>query len=70
MTNGHETEKKKAVAWLTRGFGAALNFAPIRAVRVIKIIHSVPIRIIDRISLLQRCYPSIGVSVVQGLARR
>jgi TIR domain len=39
-------------------------------VRVIKIIHSVPIRIIDRISLLQRCYPSIGVSVVQGLARR
>ena len=37
---------------------------------VIKIIHSAPIRIIDRISLPQRCHLSIGVPIVQGLAHR
>jgi hypothetical protein len=39
-------------------------------VRVIKIIDSAPVRIIDRISLTQRCHLSIGVPVVQSLARR
>jgi hypothetical protein len=39
-------------------------------VSVIKIIDSAPIRIIDRISLTQRCHLSIGVPIVQGLARR
>ena len=39
-------------------------------VSVIKIIDSAPIRIIDRISLTQRCHLSTGVPIVQGLARR
>ena len=37
-------------------------------VSVIKIINSAPIRIIDRISLTQRCHLSTGVPIVQGLA--
>ena len=37
---------------------------------VIKIIQSAPIRIIDRVSLPQRCHLSIGVPIVQGLALR
>jgi hypothetical protein len=37
---------------------------------VIKIIHSAPIRIIDRILLPQLCHLRIGVPSVQGLARR
>ena len=40
------------------------------ALSVIKIIQSAPIRIIDRVSLPQRCHLSIGVPIVQGLALR
>ncbi len=39
-------------------------------VSVIKIINSAPIRIIYRISLPQCCHLSVGVPIVQGLARR
>ena len=52
-------------------FEGWINDAPQwRGLSVIKIIHSAPIRIIDRILLPQLCHLRIGVPSVQGLARR
>jgi hypothetical protein len=59
--------KKNRPAWV-RALDSALFH--VLAMSVIKIIHSAPIRIIDRILLPQLCHLRIGVPSVQGLARR
>ena len=57
--------------WARPAYGRWSKWAARQAsIDVIKIINSAPIRIIDRISLPQRCHLSIGVPIVQGLARR
>ncbi len=57
----------KEVVWeLARRSGQSIHD---KAVRVIKIIDSALIRIIDRISLTQRCHLIIDVPIVQGLTR-